>query len=401
MFIARQPIFTRELNVYGYELLFRGDEKSSKFDGTSAMSSTASVLEGLFEAGIKEIVDDKKAFINFDEDFILSDMIELIQPANLVIEVLEHVVIDDMLKERIVALKEMGYSIALDDFDRRYEEHELTQISDIIKYDVIATPLGKIHSDVKKGIKDEKILLAEKIESQEEFELAKKMGFSLFQGFFFSKPVIHTKNLKRASNKLQYIKIIEELKKEEPSYSILAEIIGQDANLSYRIMRIITGRIGGDLVNSIKKALTYMGLKEIERWINVLMIQDLGKEKPDELLRMSLIRAKFAEHIAMKSDYKNLKHEASLMGLFSLLDVLLEETMSEALEDIPISSLISEALVEEKGQLNSIFRLMTAYERGEWEQAENLCASLKFDRNSLYSDYKNSVQWASEVLMNN
>ncbi len=398
MFIARQPIFNKVMEVFGYELLFREGSDSTRYDGTSATHATASVIGSLFESGIDQIVDDKHAFINFDAAFINSDFPELIESHRLIIEVLEDVVVDEQLIDRLEGLKRKGYRIALDDFVEDYDAYPLVPLADIIKYDLMMTPLHTIGSAVKSALDENKILLAEKIETEAEFIEAREMGFSLFQGFFFSKPSIIGKAHQKSNTKIQYSRIISELVKEEPSYQKLAEIIEKDANLAYRVMRIISSRAGDDLVYSIKRALTYMGLKEIERWINILMMQDLGSHKPKELMILSLVRTKFAEAIAVHANLKKFKYEASMMGLFSTIDAMLDQNMSDALDGISLPKSIKESLIEHEGILMPIFNLLNAYEQGDWERAFKLVHEMNLKEEDLFESYMEAVKWARETV---
>ena len=398
MFIARQPIFNKNMEVFGYELLFRSGRESKGFDGLSSKHATASVLGGLFESGIDQIVDDKRAFINFDSEFLTSDLPELIDSHRLIIEVLEDVVVDQTLVERILELKRKGYRIALDDFVEDYDAYPLVTHADILKFDIMATPLVTIKTVVSKAIGEKKILLAEKIETEQEFNQAKQMGFHLFQGYFFSKPSIVSGPNHKATTKAQYARIITELKKDEPSYQALAEIIEKDVNLAYRLMRVISARSGDDLIYSIKRALTYMGLKEIERWINILMIQDLGEHKPKELMTLSLIRTKFSEKIAMHCNLKKIKHEASMMGLFSTIDAMLDQNMAEALEGISLPNSITDTLIKNEGVLLPIFKMVGYYERGEWDAAFELARQVNLNEDTLFDAYMESVKWARETI---
>lgn len=398
MFIARQPIFNKKLDVFGYELLYRSGSQATQFDGVSSQGATATVIGGLFESGIDHIVEDKYAFINFDEEFIHSNALELIAPNRLVVEMLENVKIDSKLIERLKSIKKKGYKIALDDFVEKYEDYPLIPLADIIKFDLMSTPLETIETDVRLALEQNKILLAEKIETKEEFLKAKKMGFHLFQGYFFSKPSIAGKSHNERTSKAQYTLIIKELKKEEPDFQALAEIIEKDVNLAYRLMRIVSSRVEDRSLYSIKRALTYMGLKEFERWINVLMLQDLGKSKPEELIKISLIRTKFAESMAILGGLTSMKHEAAMMGLFSILDAMLDQMMSEALKDIALPNSISEALVEKKGVLHPIYELLIAYEKGDWTEANNICKKINIDGNILYEEYLMAIKWANNMF---
>lgn len=398
MFIARQPIFKRNLEVYGYELLFRSSSHSNNFDGMSSQSATASVIGGLFEMGIDQIVEDKLAFVNFDEHFIQSNALELIPPDRLVVEMLENVKVDDLLLKRLEEIKQKGYKIALDDFVEKYNNYPLVPYADIIKFDLIETPLQSIKNDVRTAQTERKVLLAEKIETKEEFELAKEMGFHLFQGYFFSKPSIASKSGQKTTSKGQYLRLLNELKKEEPSYQTLAEIIEKDVNLVYRLMRVSSSRSGEELLYSVKKALTFMGLNEVERWVNVLMLQDMGKDKPTELTKISLIRSRLAESIVMHAGLTTLRYEASLMGLFSTLDAMLDQPMGEALSDIALPDSITEALLYQRGVLYPIYQLITTYEQGDWTTAGIIAKEIHLDEDTLFEKYLLSIKWASDIF---
>ena len=399
MYIARQPIFDKTLKVYGYELLFRSDSQSIIFDGNSSMHATASVVGGLYEAQIEIIADNKRVFINFDEQFLQFDFLELIDTDKLVIEVLETVKISEALIKRLEELKEKGYKIALDDFVQSYSEYPLTRLADIIKYDLRETPLDTIITDVRMALGQNKILLAEKVETFEEYRKAMEMGFHLFQGFFFSRPSIVSKSREHTTTKAQYARLLLELKKEEPSFQKLAQIIEQDPNLTYRLLRVVSTKAKDDLVYSIQRALSYMGLNELERWINILMLRELSDQKPEELLMVSLIRAKFAEHIALNSDKRNQKFEASIMGLFSVVDALLDEPMDKAIKDISIPPSIKEALMDHSGELVQVYDLIIAYESGEWIEVEHLGGILNIQVALLREGYINAIVWARKIMM--
>ena len=398
MYIARQPIFKSNLEVYGYELLYRSNEFVKVYDGTNSTRATASVLTNLYEIGIEEMTNHKKAFINFDAHFLSEEFPELIDSKNLVIEVLEDVVVDENIIERVKILKSKGYDIALDDFVEDLSVYPLGPYADIIKFDLLLTPLETIGKQISIALAGNKILLAEKIESEEVFLKAKKMGFTLFQGYFFSKPTLLKKSATKTTSKSQYVSLLNELKKEEPSYQIMAEIIERDVNLAYRLMRVIKSRSGDDLVYSIKRALTYMGLREIERWISILMVQELGSDKPKELMMLSLIRSKFAESISNHSSMSKVKHEMSMMGLFSTIDAMLNQTMEDALEDIALPKNIKEALCDQKGSLYPIYELMLAYEQGDFEKANQLALKIKIPPDTLFEEYFKAVKWADEMV---
>lgn len=399
MFIARQPIFNKAMKIYGYELLFRAKLNAREYGDTTPGSATAVVLGGLFEQGIEQVVGAAKAFVNFDYEFIMSDTIELIDPDTLVIEVLETVKVDDLLIERIKYLKRKGYKIALDDFEEKIDAYPIVPMANIIKYDIIITPLETIRQEVKAAIVQRKTLLAEKIETEEEFQKAVEMGFHLFQGYFFSKPKILEggPNAKRSS-RMVYARILNELKKKDASYDEITKMIESDVNLSYRLMRMISHRKEENQYTSIRNALVRMGILEMERWINVLMLQDIAQEKPVELLKLSLVRSKFSEYVAENSIYRSRKEEVSMMCLFSMLDAIMDLPMAEVLEGMLISEDIINALVYGEGPLEPVCKLISAYETGNWGEVDRYAKTIQMDTELLYNGYLLSIQWAKRIL---
>jgi EAL and modified HD-GYP domain-containing signal transduction protein len=398
MLIARQAIFNNDMTVYGYELLFRSGYQSSQYDGISAVQATATVLDGLYESGINKIVEDKLAFINCDAAFIMSDTLELISPDRLVIEVLEDVEPSEELIDKLNFLKQKGYKIALDDFYRSIDIYPIVPLADIIKFDIMATPLDTIQAQIERAITQKKVLLAEKVETKEEFQKAKSMGFELFQGYFFSKPSIIGKSNSHTTKKAQFTRIISELHNAEPSYQTLSEIIQTDASLSYRILSVSSKRAGNDPLYSIKNALMYMGFREIELWINIMMMREFSSNKPRELMKLALVRSKFAEEIAAHSSLKKLKQEASMLGLLSIIDAMLDQTFEVALKDLALPASITEALIDNTGTFKPLCELIRSYEKGDWEMVAATASSIHIKMDILAKDYIDAVNWAKDIM---
>ncbi|MGP1433813.1 MAG: EAL and HDOD domain-containing protein [Catonella sp.] len=398
MYIARQPIFDKRKDVYGYELLFRNSTTSIAYTGTSAESSTAVVLGGLFELGVEKIVGNKKAFVNFNYNSLLSNSIELVDPSTLIIEVLEDVKVDSRLIRRLESLHKEGYRIALDDFVHSIKDFKIVPVADIIKYDLIATPLNTIQDEVKEALNRKKVLLAEKVETEEEFIEARKMGFHLFQGYFFSKPVIVAGLKGKKPNITIYRRILNELHSEDPSFHILAEILETDVSVAYRLLNIVSKK-DDNIQKGLKSALIKMGLTDFERWVHIMMLQDLSVNKPNELIRTALIRSKFGELVANNcgSLYPR-SSEISLMCLFSVLDAMLDLTMEEAMKDLSISDDIKDALINGKGALVPILKLAEAYEQGQWMDIDLLSKQLQIDSNRLVDWYMDSITWTDKIM---
>lgn len=398
MFIARQPIFNKSMGVYGYELLHRSSSTATAFEAMAPGQATARVFGGFFEFGAKSITDAKKAFINFDYDFLLSDAVELLNPDSLIIEILEDMDIDREVLERLIQLKKQGYKIALDDFVEKYEEYPIIPMSDIIKFDILETPLSSIQKEVGLALSEGKTILAEKVESKEEYEKAKDMGFTLFQGYFFKKPSIVSQSCNGKSVKLSQINILNELAKEEPSFDNLAKIVQSDVSLAYRLFRIIKNNDLASQLDSIKEALIIMGLRGVQRWINILILQDLTVDKPLELMRLSLIRSKFGELICEKSKLDPLSNQVSTMLLFSTLDALLDKPIEDAFRDIPIAKEIKDALIEGKGQLTLFLQLVYSYETGDWEMVDRIATKIHLQSEDIYHSYLDAIEYCKTTM---
>lgn len=402
MFIARQPIFDREMRVFGYELLFRGTIQSTKFDVFSSVHATANVMSNTYEMGLDRIVAGKKAFINFDEDFLKYSLIDILSPESLVVEILEGTSDDKEIIQIVRKLKDDGYTIALDDFIESPSSYSLFPEADIIKIDVLNTPFSLIDEIIIACKMTGKLLLAEKIETNEVYEQTKLMGFDYFQGYFFSKPQILKKSSTMHSSYKQYVRIFNELEKKEPSYQLLAEIIERDLNISYKILRHIKNKNKNNLsdVTSIKKALTYIGLKDLTKWIGVLMIQHLGSDKSLEVLKMSLIRSHFAEMLAQNTMWNKNQYEALMMGMLSVLDIILDTNIKDALRELPLTEAVKDALIDRKGTLEPIYLLILTYESGDWDLVNRLCKLFRIEPFLVTKCYVKSIELADDVLAN-
>ena len=399
MLIARQPIFKKNMDVYGYELLFRKDENARGFGGTSAIHATAHVLQSLFEEGPEKIVGKGKAFVNFEEVTLNLDAIELIDTQSIVIEVLETIFVDPSVVDRVRALKEKGYTIALDDYELDGIDDPFFEYADIVKLDILDYDDIELRKNIKYFKSHGKIILAEKVETQAVFDHMVALGCDLFQGYFFNKPQIISKKKYNTTNKMRFMEILKELNSEEPSYQKLAELFEHDAVLSYKLMQIIAPRTEKHDVYSIKRALTFMGLREIEKWATVAYIQDAGINKPRELTYMSLTRANFADKLALELSYFDKRHEAFMMGLFSVIDAMLDATFEEILEGLKIPDAVVSALLKQEGALGQILSLMRMFEQGDYETISKRVLSMGLNELRVSYLYIESMRAARNIMV--
>ncbi|MEJ8554664.1 EAL and HDOD domain-containing protein [Tepidibacter sp. Z1-5] len=399
IYIARQPIFDNEYNVIAYELLYRNSD-GNFFNGNVSDNVATSILliNSYFNFGINNLVGESKAFINFDSHLIKSGIAELLNKDKVVIEILENVEPDKKLLKEIKRLNELGYTLAIDDYTTDYKYSEITNLCDIVKVDFIENTKDGIEALVKELKKLGKLILAEKIETKEEFEWAKSIGFDYYQGFYFSKPSLQ-KGKALSESALQYVKLMNELNTAEPNFKVLSDIIGVDISLTYKLLNIVNSnsRMQND-ITSIQQAIAILGVNELRRWLSLAMVQDICKQETNEAVRYAMIRLNLLKEIALHSNLKNSVEELSLLGTLSIVDTVLEMDMAEALKSIPISKEMKNTLLGKKTMYSDAMTLCFAYERGAFDDIRNSASNINYEIKLLSSHYLASVKWADKMF---
>ncbi len=400
VFVARQPIFDTHQRVVAYELLYRSKAsgKANVLDGDAATGDV--IVNALTNIGVEKMTEGKKAFVNFTRRLILDEIPTIFSKDHLVIEVLEDLVVDDALLEELKSLRKKGYTIALDDFTIDYPYPAIYDLVDIVKVDFIETDVLE-RAYIVEMFKGKNVrLLAEKVETMEVFVDAKLMGFHLFQGFFFARPqVMSAKEFDVSSN--IYLKVYEEASREEPDFNLIANTVGYDASLSYRLLTLVNSPAfaNRNRINSVKNALTLLGFKEIRKWIMLLMLRDLGGSKPPELIKSSLVRAKFLESLAKFFSLAGRKEECFMLGLFSHLDVLLDRPFAVVLDKINVTEDVRAALEHRGGSLlEDLLSFCKSYERGEWGLIVSQLERVEERGESVLEKYLVAITFADQVF---
>jgi len=392
-YIARQPIFDKDLNVVAYELLFRIDQFASEAQVIDGDRATADVLlNAITEIGMDNLVGEHLAFVNFTHTHILQMAEKPFHELKerLVLEVLEDVKAEDAIVNALHSLEKKGFTIALDDFIYEKSLQPLVDISQIIKIDLMALTDAELEEQVKKLSNGQRKLLAEKVESEAEFKRCKELGFDYFQGYYFSRPQI-IKGKKLPANKVATMQLLAKLQDPESSMDDLASLISQDVTMSMRILRYINSaqfNLGKE-IDSIQRATVMLGRSTIRNIANLIAMSQV-ENKPHELIVISMIRAKMAENIAalVNSD----KEVCFTIGLFSVIDALMDQEMGELIEKLPLPENIKLALLRHEGVLGRILSCVIAYENGDWENA--VYVDLKDEE--LQSSFLAALKWANE-----
>jgi c-di-GMP-related signal transduction protein len=368
IFVARQPIFNKNLKTFGYELLFRGGLNNlfPNIDGDTASSSV--LLNSFIDIGMKRLTGGKKAFVNFTRDLLVRQVPCLFSNDILLVEILETIIPDSEVVAAIKAMVKKGYKFALDDFVFSSEFEPFIQNASIIKIDIQATPFEEAQKVIRK-IADPRIkFLAEKVETHEEFAKFLEIGFSYFQGFFFSKPeIIQKRGI--SPSKMRLLQIIGEANRVDADFDRLENLIKPDVSLSYRLLQYMNSAFFNRprRITSIREAILLLGLTEVRKLVTLIAASKLADSKPDELIRSSIMRARFCELSGELSGYSGEISELFLMGLFSQMDAILDQPLEEILEALPLSQQVKAALIGEDGALACYLRLVRNYEKGHWD----------------------------------
>lgn len=330
VYVARQPILNQNKKVLAYEMLYRYSAENAFKEGMDGTTATKNLIHDLImNFGFEHITNNKTAFINFTGAVLLTDIPFLLEPDKVKIELLEDIIYTDELVERVLFLKEKGYSFAIDDYIGQHIPEKVLDAVDTIKVDfMLTTPEKKIQ--IAERFKNKKILLAEKVETEEDFAFACKHGFTMFQGYLFSKPVIHFRPANDVSM-ATYSRLMQEFRRKSVDFDVLTEIIEKDMNASYHlIQRANTLQyFRGNRMPNLKTALLMMGVDEVQRWIMLLLLKSYADQKTESAIYLALVRAVFMERLIQIIDHRADEKQAYMVGLFSMIDDSSKKVLQE------------------------------------------------------------------------
>lgn len=396
--IARQPIFNHSKRLFAYELLYRGT-KSFSLKSIGGERATTSLLTSAFlTEGLEKISGNKPCFINFTEDLLTGNIVENFPKNKIIIEVLEDVNPTPEVIAACMHLKQQGYILALDDFVFNRKLYPLIKLADIIKFDVQLTPVDTIHKALHYLSHYDIELLAEKVETHEELTKAMKLGFTYFQGYFFAKPeVMRIREL--ATSQVHILSLMVEINKKVISTKKLTHLITTDVSLSFKLLRYINSAYFYLIkeVKSITHAITYLGEDEVRRFVTLVAISELASNKPPELIKLATIRARFCEQLGLQSAWLTNPDELFLLGLFSLLDAMLDNSMEEITERLPITEEVKSALISRSGPLSPFLATVIYYENGEQEKYLKMLKHIEITREDLHMLYIDAVAYAENL----
>ena len=394
LFIARQPIYDRNRGVMGYELLYRNNSINKATVTNADQASCDTILNSFMHIGIENIVGSALAFINLPREFVVNDTLTPMFKTQSVLEILEDIEPDKKVITGLQHLKNEGYRIALDDFVFHDNLIPFIELADFIKIDIKALSKTEVKQQLN-ALKPYNIkLIAEKIETYELYQFCFDCEFDYFQGYFFCYPeILEQKSL--PSNKMVILNMINKLQDPEISSEELENILIQDIALSYKLLRYINSATFNlrHEVDSIKDAIIILGITNLKNWISLILMSKIVESKPAELIVIGMIRGKMCELLA-EIYHPEIKHQMFIIGLFSVLDALMEQPLINLLDTVTLSTPIKLALLDKVGTQGEIYKYVLQYEKSNWDELNNS----KIDTAQYIQSYLTAVYWADQNM---
>ncbi|MES3008087.1 MAG: HDOD domain-containing protein [Pseudomonadota bacterium] len=394
--LARQPIFDKDLNITAYELLFRSDLNNQAIflDGDAATSQV--MLNAFNELNIEEVVQHHPAYINFTRNLILNP--PPFDRKRFVIEVLETVEVDDELIRHLQLLKNNGYTIALDDFVYDAKWDPILRIADIVKLDVLALDQATLQRHVQQLQPFNVQLLAEKVETHEMFHACKVLGFTLFQGYFLSRPE-HIKGRKVPANKLVVMNLLTQIQNPAVELTEIAGLIAKDPVLSVKLIRLVNSAAFSARreITSLQHAVSLLGLRQVKSWTTLLSLSSMA-DKPHALSLHTMTRAKMCQLVAECFTSPAESEAYFTSGLLSNLDAFFDMDLQDILTTMPLSRDVMDGLLIGEGKIGLILASVIANERASWEEIDwSRLRELNVGEKEIEKAYLDSIRWAGEM----
>ncbi len=400
VYVARQPIFDRTMKLFGYELLYR-KSNNNFYEGVDDDEATMNLITNSFLVfNFDQLISQTWGFINFSANFLMSDMVYLLPEKQVVIEILERVEVTEEVIEACRSLKAKGYMLALDDFiiDERLQTYlPLIELVDIIKIEYPAMNVPLTRKFIRR-FRDQILFLAEKVETFDDYHLAKDMGFQLFQGYFFSKPELNiAKDI--GSINATLIELLQSLQKKEVNFDEVTSIIQRDVGLSFKLIKMSNFvQFGAKYqITSLRQALVHIGTTEIARWANLMLMKGIQRAENAELIKNSILRGKVLSLMAMDFD-KSREYDYFTLGIFSSIDRLLDQPMKQAIAGLPLHTEVVDALTGKQNILSASLQAVMALEQGTWTQGHIMIGKNPYKASDCMKYYLEAIKWEQSLV---
>lgn len=392
IYVGRQPVYTPSMDVFGYELLYRAKENTSALHEDGEKASSQVIFNTFIELGIDKIIEDKLAFLQVDRVYLTGKVLLPFPKEQVVMCVPPWVELDNELLTSLETLHNQGYWLALEDHPDLVLTESNTRFMNILKLNIHKFPLSSLRDRVLELRRFPNKILADHVQTQEEYDACRELGFDFYQGNFLSQPkLIHGRRL--PARRFSLLKLLTCLYDPDVDMRELEELIRQDVSLSYRLLRMVNSAYYAldTKVESIRHALVILGLKQIRAWLTILAMSEVN-DRSNTLMTTAMIRGKMCELLAQSTGFKQ-EDRFFTVGLLSILDAIMDLPMMEVLQSLPLTDDINQALLQHKGPMGELLGCVIDYENGDWNAVESAGVSSILLRDS----YLASIAWASEI----
>ncbi|MEZ5319033.1 MAG: HDOD domain-containing protein [Vicinamibacterales bacterium] len=396
VFLARQPILDDAQRVVAYELLFRPTLLADAAGTASAQATARVISDAVLAFGLDTLTLGRPAFINVTRDLLLSGIPEALPPGHVVVELLEDIEGDAEVIDAVQRLRRSGYKVALDDFVLSDRTAPLVRLANYVKVEVGAGVTLETRDRVR-DINPAVALLAEKVETREQFEASRAAGFQYFQGFFFGRPVTQAARGIPA-NRVGYVQLLCALQDPDLTVDRLERLVKHDAVLCYRILRTVNSAAFAQArrIESIRQAILLIGRDALRRWASIWVLAGLADGAQAELVVMSTVRARCCELLASSLRRAPSVADAFLLGMLSLIDVILERPIELLVQELPLPDRTRDALLGRDTECRRLLDCTIAYERGDWTRCLDLAARAAIDPHLLPVAHQEALRWAAD-----
>lgn len=391
--VARQPIINSRLAVMGYELLYRSSAAANQADVFDPVGATSQVIAAsLFELGMDNLVGTNKAFINFPREYLLSPSGVPINNENIVIEVLENAGFDGALLASLRRLVKLGCTIALDDFVFDSKLIPFVELATYIKLDILVLGHEGFHQQVEALKGFDTIIIAEKVETWEDYQFCRLLGVDYYQGYFFERPEMMSSKSSKV-NSMTLLQLMSSLLNTSSiSVDRLEQIVSQDAGLVHKLLRYLNSPLTGLVasVDSVRLAIMLIGVEKLKWLTNLLLMSEMVGDR-HVLLEQIMVRAKHTELLAVLRGYDN-QEKYFLAGMLSMIDVCTGMRLDDVLAELPLPSEYINAIVHRTGRVGNALDLVEHYGNGHTISSQQ-------DLDDLKKTYLDAIKWADEFLL--
>lgn len=398
--IGRQPILDRDERITAYELLFRspGADRANVVDPVAA---TATVILGALSGfGVAQVLGEHQGFVNVDEKLLFDDALELLPRESIVLELLESIRPTDAVVQRCVQLRARQWKLALDDHQHSPEFEPLYPLVDVVKIDLTLSPVESLGPALEQLRRHPLRLLAEKVETRQQFRRCHALGFHLFQGYFFARPDIMTRRRidEGGSTLLNLLRLLM----EDADIREIEDAFRGSAGLTYNLLTLVNSvAIGSrERIGSVRQAIAMLGRQQMRRWIQLALFGGAGSRGLDDpLLDAAAVRATFMDQLARQhptlGTSRDAPDEAFMVGILSLLDALYEVAMEDLVRSLHLSERVSAALLRREGPFGDLLRFVERMERLEVGEALDQVRSLQMTREQVLEAQWKAFAWRS------